>query len=603
MRRQLVLGAIAAAALLAAVSPAFADKKYSVPEVDVDALVLADGRTSFVETIVYDYRGSFRYAYRDIPLAPGQSIDRIEVAEAGVPYAPGDGEEPGTFRVERKPDTVHVTWYYRARDERRAFTLSYTFTGAVTRGPEVAQFYHQFLGDDWDRTIGAVTARLRFAEPVAASDLRAWAHGPLYGAVRIEPEGSVRFDVAPLPRRTFFEGRAVFPPSAVPGLAESADGPRLDAILAEEGRWADEANQARAQAKAVAARRRPALIISGVLAALGLAASFVLFRRSAAPHAVTPTQAPGERPSDRPPALVARLVHGTVDARALGATIADLARRGHLSISEDRADVSWHHSTPHYWMRLTPRASDRLAPFESELLDFLRRLGASGQQIDLGDLQGAARRSGERITSWFPGWKALVDEADAGHPAFEPRPTGAIAANLGIAALLLTTAAALIAWTRAPAPALPALIGGVVVAVFTIAFRRRTREGQREYDAWKAWAARVKQESKSGLAPRFAAGEWGTAFALAIGLGVSKEFAALVDRLPREQAAGYYGWYAGAIAGGDGSGGAGGAGGLGTALGSFAGIVASAQSSGVGAGGGASGGGGGGSGGGGGGAG
>ncbi len=510
MRRQLVLGAMAAATLLAAVSPALADKRHSVPQVDVDALVLPDGRAAFVETIVYDYRGSFRYATRDIPLAPGQSVDRFEVAEAGVPYAPGDGEEPGTFRVERKPDSVRVTWYYRARDERRAFTLSYTFTGAVTRGPEVAQFYHQFVGDEWDRTIGAVTARLRFSEPVAASELRAWAHGPLYGAVRIEPDGSVRFDVAPLPRRTFFEGRAVFPPAAVPGLAASADGPRLDAILAEEGRWADEANRARAQAREVAARRRPALIIGSVLAALGLAGSFALFRRSAWPHAVTPTQAPGECPSDRPPALVARLVHGTVDARALGATIADLARRGHLSIVEDRADVSWHHSTPHYWVRLAPRTSDRLVPFESDLLDFLRRLGSSGQELDLADLPGAARRSGERITSWFSGWKALVDETDAGHAAFEPRPTGAIAANLGIAALLFTTAAVLIAWARAPAPALPALIGGVVVAVFTVAFRRRTLEGQREFDAWKAWAARVKQEAKAGLAPRFAPGEWGT---------------------------------------------------------------------------------------------
>jgi hypothetical protein len=310
---------------------------------------------------------------------------------------------------------------------------------------------------------------------------------------------------------------------------------------------------------------------------------------------VSPTLAPGERPSDRPPAQVAHLVHGMVDARALGATIADLARRGHLTIAEDRADVAWYRSQPHYWMRLAANPTDRLAPFESELLAFLRRVASSGQEIDLGDLQGAARRSGERITSWFNGWKRLVTEADAGHPAFEPRPIGAMFANAAIAALLLAAGAALVAWTRWPAPALPLLIGAVVVAVLTALFRRRTPEGQREYLGWKSWAARVKEHAKGGRVPPFGPGEWGTAFALAIGLGVSKEFAALVGLLPREQAAGYYGWYAGAIGGGDG-------GGLGPALGSFAGVVTSAQSSGVGAGGGASAGGGGGSGGGGGGA-
>jgi uncharacterized membrane protein YgcG len=284
-----------------------------------------------------------------------------------------------------------------------------------------------------------------------------------------------------------------------------------------------------------------------------------------------------------------------VDARALGATIADLARRGHLSIAEDRADVAWYRPRPHYWMRLAANPTDRLAPFEAELLAFLRRVASSGQEIDLGDLQGAARRSGERITGWFDGWKRLVTEADAGHPAFEPRPVGAMLANAAIAALLLAAGAALVAWTRQPAPALPLLIGAVVVAVLTAFFRRRTPEGQREYLGWKGWAARVKEHAKGGRVPPFGPGEWGTAFALAIGLGVSKEFAALVGLLPREQAAGYYGWYAGAIGGGDG-------GGLGPALGSFAGVVTSAQSSGVGAGGGASAGGGGGSGGGGGGA-
>nr|MCU0231491.1 DUF2207 domain-containing protein [Acidobacteriota bacterium] len=401
MRRRLAWIVLAAALLGIAAAPARADKRYAVEQLDVDALVLADGRVAVTETVVYDFRGRFHFAYREVPLRPGESLDAVEVSEAGVAYVEGAGEEPGTFRTERRDGGVRVTWFYRAKDERRSFTLSYAFTGAVQRGPEVAAFYHKFVGDEWDRSIGAVTARLRFSEPVAAGDLRAWAHGPLHGAVQIEPAGSVRFEVAPLPKRTFFEGRVVFPPAAVPRLAERDDGPLLDAILAEEAGWAEEANRAREQARLVAARRRPALIISFVLAALGLAGSFALYRAAARPHAVTPRVAPGERPSDRPPALVAKLVHGTVDARALGATIADLARRGHLTIAEDRADVTWYRSQPHYWVRLAGNPADRLAPFESELLAFLRRIASAGREVDLADLQGAARRSGERVSTWF----------------------------------------------------------------------------------------------------------------------------------------------------------------------------------------------------------
>ncbi len=600
MRRGLFWLALAAAVLAGGTTPARADKRYSVPQLEIDALVLPDGRVAVAETLVYSFRGRFRFAYREIPLRPGERLESIEVAEAGVPYSPaaGDDEEAGTYRVERRESAVRVTWYYSARDEQRTFTLAYAFTGAVERGPATAAFYHQFVGDDWDRSIGAVTARLRFTEPVAAETLRAWAHGPLYGTVAIEPAGSVLFEVSPLPKRTFFEGRVVFPAEAVPALAPAAGGgPDLDAILAEETRWAEEANRARERARVVAARRNPALLISAVLAALGVAGWFALYRASAWPHAVTPRLAPGERPSDKPPALVAQLVHGSVDARALGATVVDLARRGHLARAEDRAEVTWYRPRPHYWVRLTGRPSDRLAPFEAELLAFLRRVASAGQEIDLADLQGAARRSGERVTSWFARWKELVTQADAARPAFEPRPAGAMIASAAIAALLIGTGLALAVWTRGPVPALPALIAGIAVAALTATLRRRTPEAQREYLGWKAWGERVKQDAKAGRVPPFGAADWGQAFALAIGLGVSKEFGALVDRLPREQAAGFYGWYAGALGGGDGGGA-----GLGSALGSFAGVVTSAQSSGVGAGGGASAGGGGGSGGGGGGA-
>lgn len=600
MRRGLFWLALAAAVLAGWATPARADKRYSVPQMEIDALVLPDGRVTVTETLVYSFRGRFRFAYREIPLRPGEQIETIEVAEAGVPFtdAAGTDEEPGTFRVERGESRVRVTWYYRAKDERRAFTLAYVFTGAVERGPAIAAFYHQFVGADWDRSIGAVTARLRFAEPVAAGALRAWAHGPLHGAVAIEPAGSVLFEVSPLPKRTFFEGRVVFPVEAVPGLAPAAaGGPNLDTILAEESRWADEANRARERARVLAARRRPAWIISAVLAALGVAGWFALYRTTAWPHAVTLRLAPGERPSDKPPALVAQLVHGVVDARALGSTLVDLARRGHLAIAEDRSEVTWYRPRPHYWVRLTGRPSDRLAPFEAELLAFLRRIASAGQEVDLADLPGAARRSGEQMTSWFASWKELVTQADSARPAFEPRPAGAMIANAAIAALLIGTGLALVIWTRHAPSALPALIAGILVAVLTATFRRRTPEAQREVLGWKAWGERVKQDAKAGRVPPFGAADWGQAFALAIGLGVSKEFAALVDRLPREQAAGFYGWYAGAL--GDGHGGGAG---LGSALGSFAGVVTSAQSSGVGAGGGASAGGGGGSGGGGGGA-
>jgi len=596
--RKLAIGLLAAAAAISAgITSTAAAKRYSIERIDVDARVLADGRTEVTETLVYGFRGRFRYAFRDIPLAAGQSAEAIEVREGETVYARGAGEEPGTFRVEPRGRGLRVTWHYAARDERRAFTISYLFTGAVRKGSEIAQFYHQFVGADWDRPIGRVTARVHLAEPVAGAELSAWAHGPLWGEVFIEPDGSVQFGVENLPRRTFFEGRVAFPAELVRDAPLDPGTPRLEEIRAEESRWADEANRARAEAREIAGRRRPAVFLSLAIAALGLAASFVLFRAAAWPHRVTPTIAPGERPADRAPAIVARLVHGSLDARALGATIADLARRGHLSIEEDRSERRWYRPGPRYWLRLESNPSDRLEPFEADLLAFLRRVAASGQRIDLGQLASESRRAGESVTRWFGAWKQLVHHAAAEFDPFEPWPRGAIGVNVAIGLVLIASGIALASWSRTPEALVAPAVGGVLVALFSLGFRRRSESGQREYLAWKAWARRIRREQKAGIVPDWSAAAWGSAFPLAIALGVSKEFAGLISRLPEDRAVVYYPWYLGAF-GGDGAGG----GGLGTALGSFAATLTSAQSSGVGAGGGATGGGGGGSGGGGGGA-
>ena len=176
-------------------------QRYSVDAIEVDASILANGSMEVRETIAYDLRGRFTFAFRDIPRSPDTRIDAFQVREDGREYTAADSKEPGTFQVTERPrSTTRLTWYYRAEDERRTFDVSYRVTGEVRRYPDTAELYHKFVGEQWDRPIGRVRARVRFAERMPAADLRAWAHGPLHGSVRIADDG-VYFEVAPLPAR------------------------------------------------------------------------------------------------------------------------------------------------------------------------------------------------------------------------------------------------------------------------------------------------------------------------------------------------------------------------------------------------------------------
>jgi hypothetical protein len=75
-------------------------------------------------------------------------------------------------------------------------------------------------------------------DDVARDQVRAWAHGPLWGEVTLEPDARVVLTVDPLPERTFVEGRILFPATALPE-APLAGGPREQAVLEEEQRRAE----------------------------------------------------------------------------------------------------------------------------------------------------------------------------------------------------------------------------------------------------------------------------------------------------------------------------------------------------------------------------
>ena len=79
---------------------------------------------------------------------------------------------------------------------------------------------------------------------VTRDQVRAWAHGPLWGNVAIEPDASVVMTVDPLPAATFVEGRILFPAAAL-AKAKPTAGARLAAVLAEEKKLADQANRDR----------------------------------------------------------------------------------------------------------------------------------------------------------------------------------------------------------------------------------------------------------------------------------------------------------------------------------------------------------------------
>jgi len=604
------IAAVAALVVLTVAARADA-KSFSVDRVHCEIVVEPDGTALVTESLTYTFDGNFSYAFRSIPLRPGDRIYNVRVSEHGTDYARSTSRIAGSYTVERRGDEeVVVTWYYRAHDESRTFDVSYAASGLVARHSDVADYYQTLFSNRTGRAVREVSANVTLPDGVDADELRVFAHGPLWGEVRIESATSVRARVAPLPNGRMFDIRVLTNPDAFAQMPAPppSEPPMLDRILAQEREWADEANRRREVEEARASRYRAereeqlrlarALVpVSIALALLALGVWFILFRSHGWPHEVSVHSAPGDIPSDHPPALVAFLMARNIGGPAMVATIVDLSERGVLSIAETRHDgTNWlgrsNEQTDYRFERARTPKAGTLRPYERNLVEFMVDEVGDGGGFTMSTLKSYARKHRTGLRKWFVAWmKAVKAEADE-EGFFEPYPVGAMATNAVVGTAVAAAGGVICAVTSSPV-GVPAIVVGVLSAILTASLTRRTVEGQRLMQSWKQFRRHLQSLSRAMGPVTLGSHEWARVLSAAIVFGMYKKL------IPNLQLAGDHGahaypvWYSALSPQGGG-----GVAGMADGFSAMIATVSSTVSSATGAGGGASSGGGGGGGGG-----
>jgi uncharacterized membrane protein len=191
--------------LLAFANVSFA-RSYNFPLVSIEAEIQSDGSMQVTEERTVEFNGRYTGLYQYIIKQPGVSISDVKVKEGGTVYERHHGTTygpAGTYYVIDEPGRLYVDWSFIANNEVRTFTVHYKVMGAVEVHDDVADFYWQFIGDEWEAT--TKRARVRLTLPPGAQDeeVLAWGHGPLHGTVSIESPTKIAWEVSPLPPGDF----------------------------------------------------------------------------------------------------------------------------------------------------------------------------------------------------------------------------------------------------------------------------------------------------------------------------------------------------------------------------------------------------------------
>jgi uncharacterized membrane protein len=413
-RVALVLLAAAVAALCAA-APAAA-KSFSIDDVSVVSRIQPDGDLVVRESRTVTFGGAFSYVYWDYLTAGSEGI---VVRGASGPEGPyertGDtfGPAPGTYSVTDYGDRVRVQLNFALADTAATFSVEYVARGAATRWADTAELYWQFLGDETAVETEAVRVAVQPPAGVTKGEVRAWAHGPLYGEVMIRDDASVLLSVAPLPASTFVEARILFPADALPGATQLSQ-PRLQQVLAQEQELADQANRDR-----LWARVRVGLwgLLGVVVPLAALVLALVLYvRHGREPKTAFQAQYLRDFPDPRlAPALVSYIWEmGSVDNDAAMATLLDLIDRGVVAIEREvrhKDGLFGGRDETDYRLTLRRDHMSGLEPFERALLDFLFDDIADGDSFAMDELRDVAK---DKRVEWVKGyglWKKGVEGA------------------------------------------------------------------------------------------------------------------------------------------------------------------------------------------------
>ncbi|MCH3942943.1 MAG: DUF2207 domain-containing protein [Atopobiaceae bacterium] len=431
--------ALVVALFVAPATQAFA-RSYSIDEVSIDATVSSDGALSVTEDRTFDFDGSFRGVYWDIPTTgySGRTVS-VDVSEVGQvsggslsPFVASSSEQSGSYQVssatsDSGASVQRIKLYSTQSDSKATFRISYTLTGGVSAWADTGELYWKFVSDGWEVPSDNVTCTIHLPGTATTSSsdstILAWAHGPLNGNVTRTADGAA-YVVPEVGTGEYAEARLTFPVSWLSGMTPSATA-RLDSIKSEEQAEADSANAKRTAAKTEVYGGAAGIGALGVLSLLKLFRTRRRYRDNHRP--VFTDEYFRDVPSNDHPAVLGGLMRdGTIEPQDFTASLMRLTDE--KAIKLDVVEVS--HKTlfgskqdKDYCLTRVPSVADKLTDaIDRQTMHFLFDVvapltsdyqhHADGRDTLLfSDVSAVAKEHAETYSDSMDAWKTKVTAA------------------------------------------------------------------------------------------------------------------------------------------------------------------------------------------------
>jgi uncharacterized membrane protein len=519
MKRYFYLGLILVMCLIPFTIEA---RSYHLLDLQMEAQVGADGVVRVTEEHTVRFVGTYSGMFQWFDTSRGVELQNIVVSEKGIPYTRIEGDSPGpagTYFIQTKKNQIYVDWSFEATDETRVFQLSYTLDNVILKHDDVAEFYYQFVGKEWEEPRDHVRIVLTLPSGAKQEEVGAWGYGPLHGQVQIISPTEIEWEVNGLPARTFVEGRAVFPNRLVPGASRTTNQLGLPKILAEETKRGE-------QLEALKTRKNLDPYFAMVIVALSYLLISYIWNNYGKPYPGFQEKYYRKLPADYPPAELAILYRQNIESRDLTATLLDLARRGFLKI-EEAPNLQGKPKKEQFTYKFVRKEPDpenqaTLRLYEQQVLDLLFTV-IGAEEVTLEDIQTFAKDYRKEFTAFWDEWAKTIKAEAEQHNFFDANSKKRVLWFFipSFALFLLAIVPFVLEMFFSGTACI--VMGVVMTITVAIAATRRSSTGNLEYTQWRAFRRYLQHFSRVEDTRTVSPGIWESYLPYAVTLGVANK--------------------------------------------------------------------------------
>ena len=151
-------------------------------------------------------------------------------------------------------DDFEIAWGV-GLDDRTAtkqYQISYTVNDVIAKYNDCAELYWQFVGSDFEINADKITGTITLPSEVEKKeDIRVWGHTEgLNGEIYATGLNKVEFEINHFVNGRFVEVRVAVPTDTIIYSDRTYDTEKLNSIITEETKWAEDANKRRERQQA-----------------------------------------------------------------------------------------------------------------------------------------------------------------------------------------------------------------------------------------------------------------------------------------------------------------------------------------------------------------